>query len=166
MKFVDSDPTIAAVCLASYNIAKTEYFSDNHWYHDIVDREREFARLMEHNKLVPIDEYVTNRRLLKWQSRKPQFVAHFLDQIAANYDRVYLCGKAFEICVVRRPMGLYNLIKDEKATVCVKQDCVLNALGQQPNLDQDPNWLRVKDDIYQCCGLDEMNRPWEHNSIR
>jgi len=163
IKFVDSNPTIDAVCLSSYNIEKKEYFSDNHWYQDIVNKEYEFSRLMEYNKLVPIDEYITNKKLLKWKSKKKQFVAHFLDQIADNYDNVYLCGKAFEICVVRRPVGLYNLINDKKAKVYVKQDCVLTANGKFPNLDQEIHWKHVKDDIYRCIGLDETNKPWEYN---
>jgi hypothetical protein len=162
IKFIESNKTIDAVCLSSYNIKEKEYFSDNHWYQSINQKEEGFFRLEEHNQLVPIGKHITNKKLLRWKSKKKQFVAHFLDQITDEYDNVYLCGKAFEICVVRRPVGLYNLIKNKKIQVYIKQDCVLDANGKFPELDQEMHWKHVKDDIYRCIGLDEYNTPWEH----
>jgi hypothetical protein len=160
MNFVNSDSTIDAVCLATYNVTEKEYFSNNHWYG--LKRENDFQRLEAHNALVPIGKYVTNKKLLKWKSDKKQFVAHFVDELDDEYDKIFMCGKAFDICVTRRPIGIYNLMKNKKSKVCVKLNCVLTSDGIFPDLSKDPFWKHLKDNIYECLEVNKNIKPWEY----
>ena len=148
IEFVDNDPTIDAVCLASYNISKLEYFSNNHWYNTVKQKHAAFERLDKHNKQLDIPLHKTNNKILNWKSKKKQFVAHFVDQIDNDYDKIYLCGKALELCILRRPLGLYGFLEKNKTNIFVKTDCVLTQNGKIPKELNDDYWNRVDNNTY------------------
>jgi hypothetical protein len=155
--FIDTDTSIDAVCLSSYNISKEEYFSNNHWYANLEERTKSFERLENHNQNLGISTQKTSNVILHWKSKKKQFVAHFADQIDSSYDKIYLCGKALEICVLRRPLGLYGLLKDNKSNIFIKKQCVLTENGRIPK-SIDPNiWLRVSEDTYTAKNIKKEN---------
>ena len=162
--FVDNDPTIHAVCLASYNVVKDEYFSDNHWYNSISQKHFNYKRFLKHNRSIKLkDVERTSKHILKWKSTKKQFVAHFPDQISDKYDKIYLCGKAFELCINRRPLGLFNL--HDKQNIYMNEKCVLTKNGKQVNLSNNPNWIKESNGHYKNIGVDtkEFNN-WKEQS--
>lgn len=157
IKFVDNDPSIDAVCLSSYNISNLEYFSDNHWYKNIEQKTLNFERLEDHNRNLDIAVQKTNSKILNWKSRKKQFVAHFVDQIEDRYDKIYLCGKALEICILRRPLGLYGLLESNRSNIFIKSSCVLTQDGKIPNMLDENIWSSVRDDTYTAKNISKEN---------
>jgi hypothetical protein len=66
-----------------------------------------------------------------------------------HIKNVYVFGQAWEICVRIRPLGYEALLEIPNINILTKLDCVKLEDGhRQPNLDIDPNWEFVKDDIY------------------
>jgi len=138
------------VILASYDCVN-ELDNDNIWNNNSKKRLNEQFKSKkelyyeEFNKSDPNKKPYTVKRLFNlYLKNKNQYSAHFPFELD-SYDRVYLCGKAFEICVTHRPIGI-NYFKQTKTEILIDQNCVLTATSQKPIFDN--AWERVDNDLF------------------
>ena len=138
------------VILASYDCVN-ELDSDVVWYKNSKKRLNEkFKNKLdlyheEFKKLHPNKKPYTVKRLFNLHLKnKNQYSAHFPFELD-SYDRVYLCGKAFEKCVTRRPIGI-NYFKQTNTEILINQNCVLTATSKKPIFDD--TWEKVDTDLF------------------
>jgi hypothetical protein len=66
-----------------------------------------------------------------------------------HIKNVYVFGQAWEICVKIRPLGYEALLEIPNINILTKLDCIRIESGKMPpDLNLDPNWYHVVDDIY------------------
>ena len=138
------------VILASYDCLN-ELDSDNVWNKNSKKRLNEKFKSKlemyyeEFKKLDPNKKPYTVKRLFNLHLKnKNQYSAHFPFELDF-YDKVYLCGKAFEKCVTRRPIGI-NYFKQTDTEILINQNCVLTATSQKPIFDN--TWEKIDNDLF------------------
>jgi len=163
IRFIDNSNNIDSVCLSSFN-CDDEYLNNNHWYNQIKNKEEKYIKYKNYNSSVfgNMKQARTSPLILNWKPNKNTTVAHTYTDLPNTIENVYLCGKAFDICVSKQPIGLYQWIKHTNVNVYVKQNCVLTSKGKVPNLQNNPFWEHVGDDFYKCIALDASIEPWEN----
>ena len=65
-----------------------------------------------------------------------------------HIKNVYVFGQAWDICVKNRPLGYDALLEIPNINILTKLDYVKLEDRRYPNLDNDPNWYHVVDNIY------------------
>jgi hypothetical protein len=161
IKFVDNSVDIDTVCLSSYN-CNNEYMSDDHWYGDIKNKKDKFQEYKNYNNVIFKNKKSehTSPLILNWKPNKNTIAAHDVKDLPDTIQNVFLCGKAFDICVSKQPIGIYRWMTERNVNVFIKNNCVLNSKGKFPNLKDNPCWELVNDDIYKCIELDKTIEPW------
>jgi len=69
--------------------------------------------------------------------------------INPHIKNVYVFGQAWEMCVKNRPLGYDALLEIPNINILTKLDCIRIESGTMPpDLDIDPNWYHITDDIF------------------
>ena len=165
--YLSTNPAISAVVLASYNCKQEFSHNKSIWYTnhhmmfnaDTAPRKirelyhvhrmhlvRDTAFKIEHTHPTILD-YVDSSRsqiamLWPWQ------LEYYL-LLNPTIKNVYVFGAAWDICVKKRPLGYAALVEIADINIFTHVKCVENAPNQHPNLDLDPDWVKVSEDTYQ-----------------
>lgn len=170
INYIDSNPFITTVALASYN-CKTEFtHSKTLWYTNYRTmfnadpapkkiKDLSYAHFMN---LVKDNAYAVEQTdpliLTYCNTKKFQIAMHRAWQLEYYFSlnpgikNVYVFGAAWELCVKNRTLGYMALTEIQGINILTRSNCVKSNDGTTPNLDQDTNWLNVDKDVYKYIG--------------
>jgi hypothetical protein len=164
---VANDSAVNTIILASYNCKKELTHSRSVWYtnnHALYGPNNPLRKIKELNHVhrlhvardTTYDTERTHPSILNYTSpSKFQIAMHWAWQLEyylhlnPEIKNVYVFGVAWDRCVRNRTLGYLALTEIQGINVLTKTKCVLTSDLQHPNLDLDPDWVKVADDTYQ-----------------
>jgi hypothetical protein len=161
VKLVENHKEIDTVCLSSFN-CNDEYMLSDHWYGNIENKNVRYQEYKNYNSVIfrNMKTERTSPLILNWKPERKTVAAHRVQDLPESIQNVYLCGKAFDICLAKQPIGLYRWMTERNVNVYIKRNCVLTSKGWFPKLKNNPYWKEVDNDLYRCIKLDETIEPW------
>jgi len=167
INYVDSTPVIGTAVLASYN-CKKEFSQDKSiWYTNhralfTVDTSPRKIRELHHvhflhmmrDSTYQVEQ--TDQQVLEYVNPSKFQIAmtwawqlEYYLSLNRHIKNVYVFGSAWDICVENRPLGYKALTEIEGIRILTNVKCVTDNKLQHPNLDSNPNWVKVDNDTYQ-----------------
>jgi hypothetical protein len=162
ISFLENNENIKTVVLASYNSKNSK---NKHWndrYIEIFNKStsrkiqdlahihslynKDFNDFPEENTHPIILNYVSNKKdqvLMQW----PWELEYYLS-INPEIKNIYVLGQAWEVCLKIRPLGYESLKEIKDINILTNLDCVASFDFNFTNLDSDPNWYYIVDNIW------------------
>lgn len=165
--YIDNDPNIKTVVLSSYNCVHELTHDKSVWYTNhralfgMGSRLRKIRELshvhlmhMVRDKTYPPEK--THPYILHYVNHsKFQIAMHWAWQLEhylflnPEIKNVYVFGTAWDVCVKVRTLGYLALTEIQNINILTNVKCVQSDDKTHPNLDLDPDWVKVSEDTYQ-----------------
>lgn len=166
INYIDSNPFITTVVLASYNCktefshSKTVWYSNNRAMFNADNAPRKIKELsyVHFMHLVRDTTYAVEQTapllLTYCNTEKFQIAMHWAWQLEyylslnPEIKNVYVFGAAWGMCVKKRTLGYVALTEIQGINIFTCSNCVESSPNEHPNLDLEPDWVKVAEDTY------------------